>query len=129
MTFRIVSLSTAEILRRDDGCDVAEHCEDCPLEVCRFEGHDNFRERIRQARRLAIWRMSERGKMTVGQLARYFHMTPRTIWRAKRQAQLERTEMSNEELVSLLRLTMPELFELRDQVQDLERQLPMELWP
>lgn len=95
--------------------------------VCRFDYEgEGFRNRLGQARRVAIFRMSQRGKMSVDQLARFFGMTPRTIWRSNALAVSERAEFTDEELRALLRLSAPELFE--DRVEDLGWQLPLVEW-
>ena len=96
-------LNEHAFLHWPDGCDVAERCLECPLQVCRFDGPKSFQVRLRQVRDLVIYRRHRAGEC-VADIVRSMGLHERTAWRALARHQRERPEFTPAEMEALLPL-------------------------
>ena len=98
-------LSQGQILRRADGCDVAERCVECPLRVCRFDLSGNeWQVRLRQVRDLAVNRRCAEGE-SMAEIAPSIGISEREVYRARARHRSERPDFTDEEVEALLPLT------------------------
>ena len=96
-------LNEGAFLQWPDGCDVAQRCLECPLQVCRFDGPKSFQVRLRQVRDLVIYRRHRAGEC-VPDIARSMGLHVRTAWRALASYERERPEFTPAEVGALLPL-------------------------
>lgn len=91
------------ILKRPDGCDVAERCLECPLSECRYESPTRWSQRLRQAKDYDISQRCGSGQ-SVAEIAASMGMSRRTVLKARYRYELEQPEFTPEELQALLLL-------------------------
>jgi hypothetical protein len=65
---------------RDDGCDISDHCLDCPLPRCRYEEPGGLRALLNESRDREIIQLRLKG-VAVEELADRFGISRRTIFR------------------------------------------------
>ncbi len=66
---------------RDDGCEVAPKCLNCPLPQCKYDDPGWMQRQRRQRRDLEVLAVRARERLTVPQLARRFAVSQRTVFR------------------------------------------------
>lgn len=71
----------------DTGCEVSASCLSCTLPQCKFDNPTWYRAYRRQGRDLELQDAREAEKLTVFQVAKRFHISPRTVHRALRRVQ------------------------------------------
>jgi hypothetical protein len=66
---------------RDDGCDVADSCLDCPLPVCKFDAPGWLQRASRYERDMDVVNMRVRDGLSVEEIAERVELSGRTIHR------------------------------------------------
>ena len=74
---------------RDDGCEIAPHCLNCPLPRCKFDEPGWYQREMRDQRDQRIFQVRRIEGLTVPELSRRFGVSQRTVFRALRQARPE----------------------------------------
>ena len=77
---------------RDDGCEVAPSCLDCPLPQCKYDDPMWYRRERRSQRDQKVLRIQAQKGLTVAQLARHFGVSQRTIFRILRRSNNGKSE-------------------------------------
>lgn len=67
---------------RDDGCDVAPACLQCPLPRCKYDDPGWYQRELRGQRDQRILEARRAEGLTVPQLSRRFGVSQRTVFRA-----------------------------------------------
>ena len=70
---------------RDEGCELADSCLNCPFPECIFEQPGGKRRLLMEQRNGEIARLFEHEKKSVKELAHIFKLSIRTIQRALKQ--------------------------------------------
>ena len=65
---------------RDDGCEVAPHCLQCPLPRCRYDEPGGLRGILNESRDAEVLMARARGQ-TIGQIAVRFGVSRRSVFR------------------------------------------------
>ncbi len=71
----------------DTGCEASASCLSCTLPQCKFDNPAWYQAYRRQGRDLELQKAYESEKLSVFQVAKRFHVSPRTVHRALRRAQ------------------------------------------
>lgn len=71
----------------DTGCEVSASCLSCTLPQCKFDDPTWYQALRRQDRDLELLDAHELEGLSVFQVARRFHISPRTVHRALRRVQ------------------------------------------
>jgi len=75
---------------RDEGCELAASCLDCPFPRCVFETSNGKRKLLKRRRDDEIARVYREERLTYGELARMFKVSSRTIQRVLKVYGLKR---------------------------------------
>ena len=67
---------------RDQGCDLFPSCLHCPLPRCRYDEPGGVRAMLNRTRDREIRRMRLDERVPVNEIARRFHVSRRTVFRA-----------------------------------------------
>ena len=67
---------------RDSGCDLFPSCLRCPLPRCRYDEPGGVRAMLNRTRDREIRRMRLDERVPVNEIARRFHVSRRTVFRA-----------------------------------------------
>ena len=67
---------------RDSGCDLFPSCLSCPLPRCRYDEPGGVRAMLNRTRDREIRRMRRDDRVPVNEIARRFHVSRRTVFRA-----------------------------------------------
>ncbi|MDD4924152.1 MAG: helix-turn-helix domain-containing protein [Dehalococcoidales bacterium] len=70
---------------RDEGCELAESCLNCPFPECIFDEPGGKRKLLMERRNGEIARLYDNEKKSVKELARIFNLSIRTIQRALKE--------------------------------------------
>ena len=76
-----------DAIYRDDGCDLAPKCLECPFERCRYDEPVRPRHTVNLARNADILRRLEAGE-TVQEIAKHYGVTTRAVFRVRQAARL-----------------------------------------
>ena len=71
----------------DTGCEVSGTCLSCTLPQCKFDNPTWYRSYRRQGRDLELQDAREFEGLSVFEVAKRFHISPRTVHRATRRVQ------------------------------------------
>jgi hypothetical protein len=71
----------------DTGCEVSGTCLACPLPQCKFDNLSWYRTYRREGRDLEFQEAHDSEKLSVFEIAKRFHISPRTVHRALRRLQ------------------------------------------
>jgi transposase-like protein len=71
---------------RDEGCDLAESCLDCPFDRCVFDEPGGIQRKIKRERNAEMARMYKEEGKGVKELAEIFGVSRRTVQRALKDA-------------------------------------------
>jgi len=71
---------------KDEGCDLANSCLNCPYEECIYEKPDGKRHRIKKERSAEMTKLYVEEGKTVKELAEMYGVSTRTVQRALRFA-------------------------------------------
>ncbi|MCY4454695.1 MAG: hypothetical protein OXC56_00090 [Chloroflexi bacterium] len=74
---------------RDSGCDLFPSCLSCPLPRCRYDEPGGVRAMLNRTRDREIRRMRLDDQVPVNEIARRFHVSRRTVFRALEGAHRE----------------------------------------
>jgi len=77
---------------RDDGCEVAPRCLQCPLAQCKYDDPGWLQREQRQRRDSEVQAVRVRERLTVPQLARRFALSQRTVFRILKRGQFDSQE-------------------------------------
>jgi hypothetical protein len=69
----------------DRGCEVSMTCLDCPLPRCKYDDPTWYRDLRRQGRDLELVGACHQEGLSVFEVARRYHLSPRTVHRALRR--------------------------------------------
>jgi hypothetical protein len=69
----------------DNGCEVSGTCLACPLPQCKFDNISWYRAYRREGRDLELQTAHNSEKLSVFEVAKRFHISPRTVHRALRR--------------------------------------------
>jgi len=73
---------------RDEGCELAESCLNCPFPECIYDEPGGKQRLLKEQRNAEIVKLFSTGKKSVKELAQMFNLSVRTIQRAlKKQRQ------------------------------------------
>ncbi len=67
---------------RDEGCELAASCLNCPFPECIYDEPGGKQHLLKEQRDNEITRLFDEEKKSVGELAKMFGLSPRTIRRA-----------------------------------------------
>ena len=88
----------------DEGCEVWPTCTECPLSRCRFDDPRWFAAGINRARDLRVVEAIERGRLSLSEAARRFHVRKRTIHRKLARARGRRDDLDDADAAVFARL-------------------------
>jgi hypothetical protein len=71
---------------RDEGCDLAESCLDCPFDECVFDEPGGIQRKMKKERNTEMARMYRDEGKDVRELAEKFGVSRRTVQRALKSA-------------------------------------------
>ena len=74
---------------RDEGCDLFPSCLNCPLPSCRYDQISGRRHRAKGLRDMQIMRLHSVNGKSVGELAKSFGVSKRTVYRIIGRASYE----------------------------------------
>ncbi len=69
---------------RDDGCEVAPACLECPLPRCRYDEPGGLRGLLNESRDAEVLQARSRGQ-TIGEIATRFDISRRSVFRILRR--------------------------------------------
>lgn len=72
---------------RDDGCEVAPRCLQCPLPQCKYDDPGWLQRQQRQRRDSEVLAVRVKERLTVPQLARRFAVSQRTVFRILKRSE------------------------------------------
>jgi hypothetical protein len=67
---------------RDEGCELAASCLNCPFPECIYDEHGGKQRLLKKQRDIEIARLFNEEKKSIKELAQIFHLSIRTIQRA-----------------------------------------------
>jgi hypothetical protein len=67
---------------KDEGCELAESCLNCPFPKCIYDEHGGKQRLLKRQRDREIVRLFKKGRKGVKELATIFSISQRTIQRA-----------------------------------------------
>ena len=70
----------------DDGCEVAPHCVDCPLEICQYDLPPNQRASLRNSARNVLIREAAAEGARRSEIAEAARLSERSIYRLLSEA-------------------------------------------
>lgn len=73
----------------DEGCDLAPSCLGCPFPLCRYDEPGELQRQARGTRDRDLLRLRRQKGMSLGQLARRFGISTRTVHRILRRGNHE----------------------------------------
>ena len=71
----------------DRGCEVSATCLDCPLPRCRHDDPAWYRALLREGRDMEMATARQQEGLSVFEVAKRHHLSPRTVHRALRRVQ------------------------------------------
>ena len=89
---------------KDDGCEVAPACLDCPLSQCKLDDLDWYRYWRLRTKHLLMGQEIERDGLTIGEAAARFRITDRQVFRIKRCCRLAAKRLRPDDLEVFMRL-------------------------
>jgi len=82
----IVDLHPEYCSYRDEGCDLFSSCLDCPMPRCRYDEQIGRKRMSKRLRDVEILREHKSGSKSVGELAKSFGVSRRTVQRIIRRS-------------------------------------------
>ena len=89
---------------KDDGCEVAPACLDCPLSQCKLDDPDWYRYWRLRTKQLLMGQEIERDGLTIEEAAVRFRITDRQVFRIKRWCRLAAKRLTTGDLDVFIRL-------------------------